>query len=141
GGARVPRVEHGLRIDADCERRDRGAVVLARAVDGLAVQKGRVRRPLNNECPVSTPLSTITIGTPGPGGADWSARTSWDHHPWPWRTAAAASRARRPTGTNRTLGLVARAYVGLGSNLGDRERTIRRALDELAAEPGIRLVA
>jgi 2-amino-4-hydroxy-6-hydroxymethyldihydropteridine diphosphokinase len=36
---------------------------------------------------------------------------------------------------------VARAYVGLGSNLGDRERTIRRALDELGAEPGIRVVA
>ena len=36
---------------------------------------------------------------------------------------------------------MARAYVGLGSNLGDRERTIRRALDELAAEPGIRVVA
>ena len=43
GGARVPRVEHGLRVDADRERRDRGAVVFARAVDGLAVQKGRVR--------------------------------------------------------------------------------------------------
>lgn len=35
---------------------------------------------------------------------------------------------------------MARAYVGLGSNLGDRERTIRRALDELAAEPGIRVL-
>jgi 2-amino-4-hydroxy-6-hydroxymethyldihydropteridine diphosphokinase len=36
---------------------------------------------------------------------------------------------------------VARAYVGLGSNLGDREGTIRRALDELAADPGVRVVA
>lgn len=36
---------------------------------------------------------------------------------------------------------MARAYVGLGSNLGDRERTIRRALDELAADPGVRVVA
>ena len=35
---------------------------------------------------------------------------------------------------------MARAYVGLGSNLGDRERTIRRALDELAAEPGVRVL-
>jgi 2-amino-4-hydroxy-6-hydroxymethyldihydropteridine diphosphokinase len=33
-----------------------------------------------------------------------------------------------------------RAYVGLGANLGDRERTIRRALELLAAE-GIELVA
>jgi 2-amino-4-hydroxy-6-hydroxymethyldihydropteridine diphosphokinase len=34
-----------------------------------------------------------------------------------------------------------RAYVGLGSNLDDRERMIRRALELLAAEPGIELVA
>ena len=34
-----------------------------------------------------------------------------------------------------------RAYVGLGANLGDREGTIRRALELLAAEPGIRVVA
>ena len=34
-----------------------------------------------------------------------------------------------------------RAYVGLGSNLGNRERTIRRALDALAAEPDVRVVA
>jgi len=31
---------------------------------------------------------------------------------------------------------LARAYVGLGANLGDREATIRRALDLLAADPG-----
>lgn len=34
-----------------------------------------------------------------------------------------------------------RVYIGLGANLGDRERTIRRALDLLAAEPGVRVVA
>jgi 2-amino-4-hydroxy-6-hydroxymethyldihydropteridine diphosphokinase len=34
-----------------------------------------------------------------------------------------------------------RAYVGLGANLGDREATIRRALDLLAADPGIEVVA
>jgi 2-amino-4-hydroxy-6-hydroxymethyldihydropteridine diphosphokinase len=34
-----------------------------------------------------------------------------------------------------------RAYVGLGSNLGDREDTIRRALELLAAEEGIDVVA
>jgi 2-amino-4-hydroxy-6-hydroxymethyldihydropteridine diphosphokinase len=34
-----------------------------------------------------------------------------------------------------------RAYVGLGSNLGDREDTIRRALALLAAEEGIDVVA
>jgi 2-amino-4-hydroxy-6-hydroxymethyldihydropteridine diphosphokinase len=34
-----------------------------------------------------------------------------------------------------------RAYVGLGANLGDRERTIRRALELLDAEEGIELVA
>jgi 2-amino-4-hydroxy-6-hydroxymethyldihydropteridine diphosphokinase len=34
-----------------------------------------------------------------------------------------------------------RAYVGLGANLGDREGTIRRALELLAAEEGIQVVA
>jgi 2-amino-4-hydroxy-6-hydroxymethyldihydropteridine diphosphokinase len=36
---------------------------------------------------------------------------------------------------------VARAYVGLGGNLGDREATLRRAVDLLAAEPCIDVVA
>ncbi len=34
-----------------------------------------------------------------------------------------------------------RAYVGLGANLGDREASLRSALELLAAEPGIELVA
>ena len=34
-----------------------------------------------------------------------------------------------------------RAYVGLGANLGDRERTLRAAVDALAGEAGIELVA
>lgn len=34
-----------------------------------------------------------------------------------------------------------RAYIGLGANLGDRERTIRAAVAELAAEPGVDVVA
>jgi 2-amino-4-hydroxy-6-hydroxymethyldihydropteridine diphosphokinase len=34
-----------------------------------------------------------------------------------------------------------RAYVGLGANLGDREGTIRRAVELLGAEPGIEVVA
>jgi 2-amino-4-hydroxy-6-hydroxymethyldihydropteridine diphosphokinase len=36
---------------------------------------------------------------------------------------------------------VTRAYVGLGANLGDREETLRRAAELLAAEPGIEVVA
>jgi 2-amino-4-hydroxy-6-hydroxymethyldihydropteridine diphosphokinase len=36
---------------------------------------------------------------------------------------------------------VTRSYVGLGANLGDRGATIRRALDLLAAAPGIELAA
>jgi 2-amino-4-hydroxy-6-hydroxymethyldihydropteridine diphosphokinase len=36
---------------------------------------------------------------------------------------------------------VTRAYVGLGANLGDREATLRAALEQLAAEPGVELVA
>ena len=31
------------------------------------------------------------------------------------------------------------AYIGLGSNLGDREANLQRAVDALAAEPGITL--
>ena len=34
-----------------------------------------------------------------------------------------------------------RAYVGVGANLGDRERTIRRAIEMLAARPGVDVVA
>jgi len=33
------------------------------------------------------------------------------------------------------------AYVGLGANLGDREGTIRRAVELLGAEPGIEVAA
>jgi 2-amino-4-hydroxy-6-hydroxymethyldihydropteridine diphosphokinase len=36
---------------------------------------------------------------------------------------------------------VTRAYVGLGANLGDRERTLRAAVEALAAEAGIEVVA
>jgi 2-amino-4-hydroxy-6-hydroxymethyldihydropteridine diphosphokinase len=34
-----------------------------------------------------------------------------------------------------------RAYVGLGSNLGDRDDTLRAALERLAAAPGVEVVA
>jgi 2-amino-4-hydroxy-6-hydroxymethyldihydropteridine diphosphokinase len=34
-----------------------------------------------------------------------------------------------------------RAYVALGANLGDRERTLREAVDALAAEPGVEVLA
>jgi 2-amino-4-hydroxy-6-hydroxymethyldihydropteridine diphosphokinase len=34
-----------------------------------------------------------------------------------------------------------RAYIGIGANLGDRDATIRRALELLGAEPGIEIVA
>jgi 2-amino-4-hydroxy-6-hydroxymethyldihydropteridine diphosphokinase len=33
------------------------------------------------------------------------------------------------------------AYIGLGANLGDRDRTLRAAVDALAAEDGIEVVA
>jgi 2-amino-4-hydroxy-6-hydroxymethyldihydropteridine diphosphokinase len=36
---------------------------------------------------------------------------------------------------------VTRAYVGLGANLGDRERTLREAVEALAAEDGVEVVA
>jgi 2-amino-4-hydroxy-6-hydroxymethyldihydropteridine diphosphokinase len=34
-----------------------------------------------------------------------------------------------------------RAYIGLGANLGDRDATLRRAIDLLAADPGVEVVA
>ncbi len=34
-----------------------------------------------------------------------------------------------------------RAFIGLGSNLGDRRATIERALELLAAAPGVRILA
>lgn len=34
-----------------------------------------------------------------------------------------------------------RAYIGLGANLGDREATLRRALELLAVRPGVEVVA
>jgi 2-amino-4-hydroxy-6-hydroxymethyldihydropteridine diphosphokinase len=36
---------------------------------------------------------------------------------------------------------VTRAYVGLGANLGDREQTLRAAVDALAASDGVEVVA
>jgi 2-amino-4-hydroxy-6-hydroxymethyldihydropteridine diphosphokinase len=36
---------------------------------------------------------------------------------------------------------MARAYLGVGANLGDREGTIRRALDLLGGSPGVEVVA
>lgn len=39
------------------------------------------------------------------------------------------------------LSRVARAYIGFGANLGEREATIGRALELLAEEPGVAVVA
>ena len=36
---------------------------------------------------------------------------------------------------------MARAYIGLGSNLGDREANIRRAIDLLGEHPGVKIAA
>ena len=46
-------------------------------------------------------------------------------------------------GDRRTLWvtLMTRAYVGLGANLGDRSAMLRAALEQLAAEPGLTVVA
>jgi 2-amino-4-hydroxy-6-hydroxymethyldihydropteridine diphosphokinase len=44
-------------------------------------------------------------------------------------------------GDRRAAAAVTRAYVGLGANLGDRAAMLRAALEQLAAEPGIELVA
>src|SRR5689334_8992298 len=112
-------------------------------------------RPANSGCVGSTPLSTTITGTPGPGGVARSHPPSASHHSCdasgpaaPAATAPGAATAsaasvtasgRRPTRSARvpsTLAAVARAYVGLGSNLGDREQTIRAAAHELGARDG-----
>jgi len=36
---------------------------------------------------------------------------------------------------------VTRAYIGLGANLGEREAALRGAVERLAAEPGVQVVA
>src|SRR6266849_6450973 len=119
-------------------------------------------RPASSGCVGSAPLSTIVIGTPGPGGATWSAPMRDNHHSCPWsgspatrpvaadagpHTQSAATSAmsrRRRTGAWRVAVrsvTVPRAYVALGSNLGDRERTLREALGALGAEDGVEIVA
>src|SRR5438067_86996 len=55
-------------------------------------------RPAKSGCVGSTPLSTIAIGTPGPGGVAWSAPTSCDHQ------SGAVAAAATPLG-QRTLDL------------------------------------
>ena len=47
----------------------------------------------------------------------------------------------RARGSSASLVVVVRAYIGLGANLGDREATLRRAIELLGAEPGIKVVA
>ena len=48
---------------------------------------------------------------------------------------------KRGSASGVASGVGVRAYVGLGANLGDREGTIRRALELLGAEPGIAVAA
>jgi 2-amino-4-hydroxy-6-hydroxymethyldihydropteridine diphosphokinase len=48
---------------------------------------------------------------------------------------------RAPDRRNRPKIAVMRAYLGLGANLGDREATIARALELLAREDGVEVVA
>lgn len=58
-------------------------------------------------------------------------------------TPAAFRTARRSKHDGRPLNRVnrVRAYVGLGSNLGEREATLRRALEALGGTEGIDVVA
>ena len=58
--------------------------------------------------------------------------------------ARADRRARRSRAVNctpTTLAAMARAFVGLGSNLGDRERTLERAVEHLGELPETAVVA
>src|SRR2546423_13643497 len=117
-------------------------------------------RPANSGWVGSVPLSTIVIGTPGPGGVARSAPTSASHHSCAsigsaaLRTVAAAAdplahnatrtatRGRRPkirvslASLTARLTAVTRAYIGLRSNLGEREATLAAAGEGLDAAPG-----
>jgi 2-amino-4-hydroxy-6-hydroxymethyldihydropteridine diphosphokinase len=42
-------------------------------------------------------------------------------------------------GSGKVRGVI--AFIGLGANLGERERTLRRAVEMLASEPGIAVLA
>src|SRR5579864_5664686 len=112
-------------------------------------------RPANAGCVGSTAPSTITIGTPGPGATEVSASIAWSHHSGGASARAtvavpsAHSAAARTIGRRRctrlegsaTVRRVPRAFVALGSNLGDREATIRGALAALESQPGVTVVA
>src|SRR4051812_4235721 len=118
-------------------------------------------RPENSGCEASTPLSTIVIGTPGPGGVTCVAPTSARYHSCPasgsseMRPVAAAAVPEAHSAAANTMisprrtahrayryaRAVPRAYVALGSNLGDRRATLLAAVDALAANPDVDVVA
>src|SRR5919201_2264860 len=52
-----------------------------------------------------------------------------------------AAERRTPGNVQRKAEEMARAFVGIGANLGDRERQIRAAIAELAEAEGVELVA
>jgi 2-amino-4-hydroxy-6-hydroxymethyldihydropteridine diphosphokinase len=74
----------------------------------------------------------------------WSGKAAWavaEH-----ANRQVAMRTRRRTGRTRyrskvRIAVVPTAFVGIGSNLGEPERQIAAALELLAAEAGIQLVA
>src|SRR5256885_5563060 len=100
-------------------------------------------RPANSGWVGSVPLSTIVIGTPGPGGVARSAPTSASHHscgsngsvaprvvaaaaqPHAHRATGTVTRRRRPQAgaSLARLAAVARAFRGLGSKPGARGAT------------------
>src|SRR5512133_4336932 len=86
----------------------------------------RTRAPATRTAirPTTRPRTPATAGRRGTTGWPTSSLPTSDE-----------SAARGPSGGP------ARAYVGLGSNLGDREVTLRAALDRLGAEEGIEVVA
>ncbi|MGZ4336368.1 MAG: 2-amino-4-hydroxy-6-hydroxymethyldihydropteridine diphosphokinase [Gaiellaceae bacterium] len=78
----------------------------------------------------------VTIAT----GRRWGAPTQGTvvlGAVWERSERFACLKGSRRSGGRRVI----RAHIGLGANLGDRERTIRRALERLDAEPGVALVA
>ena len=123
-------------------------------------------RPANSGCVGSTPLSTIVIGTPGPGAGDGSAPMRGSHHSCACsgspamrpvaaaaglqaQSAAASAMSRRRRTWSSRVAIRSRCAPRLRRSCLRRlgleprrpERTLLDAVEALRAEPGVDVVA
>src|SRR5207247_1594690 len=113
--------------------------------DGTSRRSGSARRtsPAFRSCRTSfvftrqRPMPAASSGAPVSRRKGSAARRASTSEKVP-ACAGAASNRSSPT---RVIILVMRAYIGLGSNLGEREHTLRAALERLSANPEVEIVA